>query len=110
MNYQDELSKGICEVAWMDSSSVEYVQSMTTSPNHVTKDEPDCDIENNSKHHIVAWNMNDEKWQKGPVREIVNFERLTGIGIKDPTETMTIDAGALDTILGMCAEDYLEED
>lgn len=104
MNYKEELKKGICEVVWMDSQSVEYINSMTTSPNHVTDDEPECHIEDDSKHAIVAWNMNTEEWQRILVHQIVNFERLTGAGVKDSGD-FKIDMNSLDAIMGGTLDD-----
>jgi len=105
MNYKEELKKGICEVVWMDSQSVEYIESLTTSPNHVTEDEPKCLIPDETEHAIVAWNLNDEEWQRIPVHQIVNFERLTGVGVKDIDKQIILDITRLDGIMGGTLDD-----
>jgi hypothetical protein len=107
IDYKKELRRGICEVVWMDSQTVEYTNSMTTSPNHVTENEPDCPIEDDSEHAIVAWNMNTEEWQRILTYQIVNFERLTGAGIKDSDE-LGLDVNAFDFMSGGTQDDEVE--
>ena len=99
IDYKKELKAGICEVVYMDSMSVEHIALLTLSTNHVTAEEPKCDIVDN-RMAIVAWNMNEEEWQKIPIHQIVNFERLTGFGVKDNSERFVLDEEGFSAIMG----------
>jgi len=74
-----ELIAGICELTYMDSFSVEHKMSVTLSPNHL-----DGDVESiDSPVMIRMWDMIEESWQDILITSIIDFERLTGFGIKD---------------------------
>ncbi len=78
--YQKELKKGICEICLMNEYSVEYIISVTLSPIHV----PEKEMDKCNRNNTVIWNLIDEECQKIPNNHIiVQFERLTGVGIKD---------------------------
>ena len=75
----NELIAGIVELTYVDSFSVEHKISATLSPNHL-----DGDKESIPSPNIVrVWNMIGEMWEDISISSIIDFERLTGFGIKD---------------------------
>tara|TARA_R110001583_G_scaffold110140_1_gene259079 strand:+ start:174 stop:470 length:297 start_codon:yes stop_codon:yes gene_type:complete len=75
----NELIAGIVELTYIDSFSVEHKMSATLSPNHL-----DGDKESTHSPNIVrVWNMIGEMWEDISISSIIDFERLTGFGIKD---------------------------
>jgi hypothetical protein len=86
--YVTELKMGICEITYLNTHSVEQCDCLTVSPTHVTKLEPKCHLNTNDRS-IVAWNVREERWQKIPVYQIVEFERLTGEGIQDESKILS---------------------
>ena len=74
-----ELKEGIVEITYVDSFSVEHKMSATLSPNHLDGDE-----ESTSSPALVrVWNLIGESWEDVSLSSIIDFERLTGFGIKD---------------------------
>ena len=75
----NELVAGIVELTYVDSFSVEHKMSATLSPNHLDGDEESTP----SPTFVRVWNMIGETWEDISISSIIDFERLTGFGIKD---------------------------
>ncbi len=84
-----ELQKGICELTIVsEHSSMSRTISVTLSPNHL----PDTKSTFSSKPNIIVmWNMVDEEWQSIHLSTIGDVERLTGLGVKDEKDAISID-------------------
>ena len=85
----NELKQGICEITWMDSFSVENSIIGTLSMNHLNDDFPNP--YEYAKNIVAVWNVNNEDWVEIPTINIVEVERLTGIGVKDDVDKVNID-------------------
>jgi len=83
----EELQNGICELTYMDEQSVEHVVSVTLSPNHLDDDDATATPPQEDGGVVIMFNMMLEKWQKIQYNSIIDFERLTGHGIKDTLMT-----------------------
>ena len=92
MKYKEiinELEKGIVEITWTDSFSVEHSAMGTLSTNHLNEDIPNPfeQVDN----IVTFWDVNAEAWIEIAAIKIVELERLTGIGVKDEVDKVNID-------------------
>ena len=85
----NELQKGISEITWIDSFSVEHSAMGTLSTNHLDESFPNP--YDDDKYMVAFWDVNTEDWIEIPAIKIVELERLTGIGVKDDVDKVNID-------------------
>ncbi len=81
-----ELQLGICEVTRIDTHSVEHVLNATLSTNHL-----DDWREQKNESAVTLWNVVEEEWQTIPAFMIIHVERLTGLGIKDESDEVSVE-------------------
>jgi len=87
-NIIKELERGICEITIVsEHSSMSRTISVTLSPNHL----PDNSTFSSKPNIIVMWNMVDEEWQSIHLSTIGEIERLTGFGVKDERDAISVE-------------------
>ena len=86
----DELRKGICEVTFTKVNGEKRVASATLSTNHVpaqpntaTYSDGEVKTRKVNEETVVFWDMNKEGFRSFRVDSVIDFERLTGVGVKD---------------------------
>lgn len=79
------LNKGICEVAYSDSSGEEHTVFVTRKTHHIedSKVHDWVDFEH-EMNILVVWDMNGDEWRGGkwiqiPISRISRLEQLTGV-------------------------------
>ena len=84
-----ELENGICELTIVsDHCSASRTISATLSPNHL----PDTQSNfTDNPNMVVFWDVIDEKWQTMHVSTIGDIERMTGFGVKDESDSVSIE-------------------
>ena len=86
----DELKNGICELTIIsEHSSVSRTISATLSPNHLPDMHPTISKKTNI---VVLWNMVEEQWQSMHLSTIGDLERLTGHGVKDAKDFVSLES------------------
>jgi len=91
----NELRAGICELTLVDEFSVEYRQVMGTLAECHLFGEEDVKKSQGEKsakgERVNVWNVREEKWEKIRLVEIGEIERLTGKGVKEEKDQMSVD-------------------
>ena len=84
-----ELENGICELTIVsDHCSASRTVSATLSPNHLPDRQSNF---TDNPNMVVFWDVIDEKWQTMHVSTIGDIERMTGFGVKDESDSVSIE-------------------